>query len=194
MNSGVKRCWPLAGSSRGVGSRDGTHKKAPETRGGIRGRTCPGLDPGRPAQGGGAGKTICPTVSVKYRPKHFVRVPVAVDPQSILASFVQVLRRWDRRLQGHRKYDPRDEGGRAASGTAAESNGRFRRPCLTRHLCSFARRRERLPRRGRFGHSVASRGIRTSLCSRPRVTTSGDVGGRTKQDARAEGWPGCGFA
>ena len=28
-----------------------------------------------------------------------------------------------------------DGGGRAASGTAAESNGRFRRPCLTRHLC-----------------------------------------------------------
>jgi len=135
LNSGVKRCWPLAGSSRGVGSRDGTHKKAPETRGGIRGRTCPGLDPGRPAQGGGAGKTICPTVSVKYRPKHFVRVPVAVDPQSILASFVQVLRRWDRRLHGCRRYDFRDEGGRAASGTAAESNGRFRRPCLTRHLC-----------------------------------------------------------
>ncbi|MBI3574545.1 MAG: hypothetical protein HY083_02650 [Gammaproteobacteria bacterium] len=31
--------------------------------------------------------------------------------------------------------DSRDGGGRAAPGAAAESNGRFRRPCLTRHLC-----------------------------------------------------------
>ncbi|MBI3576278.1 MAG: hypothetical protein HY083_11610 [Gammaproteobacteria bacterium] len=31
--------------------------------------------------------------------------------------------------------DSRDGGGRAAPGAAAESNGRYRHPCLTRHLC-----------------------------------------------------------
>ncbi|MEK7795856.1 MAG: hypothetical protein AAB315_00225, partial [Pseudomonadota bacterium] len=38
-------------------------------------------------------------------------------------------------IHGGQRYDSKDGGGRAAPGAAAESNGRFRRPCLTRHLC-----------------------------------------------------------